>query len=139
MANASTKKHVVEWCWTLVGRRQGQFWHARRMRPTKGEPASVGFDAQWVLEREETKNDVVGFYHTHPSGMPSPSERDDRTMHAWVGSFGKPLLCVIEADREVIAYLYPDDEGKASELTACELLPRGIVIAYDDGGVCNGE
>ena len=109
------------------------------MRPTKGEPASVAFDAEWVLEREESKGDVVGFYHTHPSGLPSPSKRDDRTMHAWVCSFGKPLLCLIEADRQVIAYQYVDDENDAINLTACELLPRGIVVVYDDGGLENGQ
>lgn len=109
------------------------------MRPTKGEPASVGFDAQWVLAREEAKGDVVGFYHTHPLGAALPSDRDDRTMHAWVSSFGKPLLCLIEADDLVIAYKYEDDEGEATQLTACELLPRGIVVAFEQGSRTHGE
>ena len=133
MANSSTKRLTVEKCWTLIGRRQGCFWYARRMRPTKGEPASVEFDADWVIEREEAKSDVIGFYHTHPSGMPTPSCRDDRTMRAWVASFGKPLLCLIEADGNVGAYQYVDDESVGIALTACELLPRGIVVAYDNG------
>ena len=133
MANSSTKRLTVEKCWTLIGRRQGRFWYARRMRPTKGEPASVEFDADWATVREETKGDVIGFYHTHPSGMPTPSIRDDRTMRAWVASFGKPLLCLIEADGNVAAYRYADDESDGVEVTACELLPRGIVVAYDNG------
>ena len=54
-------------------------------------------------------------------------------MGAWVGSFGKPLLCLIEADRRLRAYKYIDDEAAATKVTACELLPRGIVIAYDEG------
>ena len=103
------------------------------MRPINGKPASVEFDADWVLQREETRGDVVGFYHTHPSGMSSPSVRDCRTMRAWAGSFGKPLLCLIEADGKVIAYHYADDESEAARLTACELLPRGVVIVYDGG------
>jgi proteasome lid subunit RPN8/RPN11 len=103
------------------------------MRPTTGDSSSVGFDADWVLEREESSGDVVGFYHTHPSGMPAPSKRDDRTMWAWVSSFGKPLLCLIEADRKVAAYQYINDEAEAAKVTACEVLPRGVVIAYDDG------
>lgn len=109
------------------------------MRPTEGEPASVEFDHDWILEREETKGDVVGFYHSHPSGMPNPSERDHRTMRAWVASFGKPLLCLIEADGNVAAYNYIDDESRGVEIAACELLPRGIVIAYDNGDENDGE
>lgn len=85
-----------------------------------------------MLDREEANGDVIGFYHTHPSGMPRPSQRDDRTMHAWVGSFGKPLLCAIEAEGKAAAYLYKDDESPAQSVTACELLPRGIVVAYDE-------
>ena len=132
MANPSPKTVVVERCSTLVGVRQGRFMHARRVRPTKGDPASVAFDAAWVNDREETKGDVVGFYHTHPSGMPCPSARDDRTMHAWVGSLGKPLLCLIEADGRVHAWEYADDESAGRRMTACELLPRGIVVMFDD-------
>ena len=144
MANSSTKGLTVERCWTLVGRQQGRFWYARRMRPTKGDPASVAFDASWVIAREEAKGDVVGFYHTHPSGMPDPSRRDDRTMRAWVGSFGKPLLCLIEADGKVAGYQYRSDESDGVALTACELLPRGIVVAYhgevsEESEVTDGE
>jgi proteasome lid subunit RPN8/RPN11 len=127
------KRPFVERCWTLVGRHQGPFWYARRMRPTRGNPSSVDFDADWVLEREESGGDVVGFFHTHPPGVPGPSERDNRTMRAWVSSFGKPLLCLIESDHTLQAFLYADDESPATEVTACELLPRGIVIAYNEG------
>ena len=53
-------------------------------------------------------------------------------MRAWVGSFGKPLLCLIEADGKVAAFKYTNDDSDGVALTACELLPRGIVVAYDD-------
>jgi proteasome lid subunit RPN8/RPN11 len=108
------------------------------MRPTAGNLSSVAFNGDWVLRREESKGDVVGFYHTHPSGLPEPSEQDNRTMWAWVGSFGKPLLCLIEADRRVRAYQYMDDEAAAKKVSACELLPRGIVLAYD-GDSCDDQ
>jgi proteasome lid subunit RPN8/RPN11 len=101
------------------------------MCPARGEPASVAFDAQWVLGREETKGDVIGFYHTHPCGSPGPSQRDLKTMRAWCGSFGKPLLCLIESDGELAAYRFENDESDGVKITACELLPRGIVVAFD--------
>lgn len=139
MARASSKRPVVERCWTLVGRLQGPFWYARRRRPARGKPTSVEFDADWVLSREEANGDVVGFYHTHPGGPPGPSERDLRTMRAWSGAFGKTLLCLIESRGALAAYRFDDDESKGVELTACELLPRGIVIAFDMRGASNGE
>ena len=138
MARASSKR-LVEHCWTLLGHHQGRFWYARRKRPTRGEVASVEFDADWVLAREESKGDVVGFYHTHPGGNPEPSLRDLKTMRAWSGSFGKPLLCLIESDGAVAAYRFDDDESDPV-VVACELLPRGIVVAFDrDTGENDGK
>ncbi len=139
MANPSQSKLIVERCWTLIGRRQENFWYARRMRPTRGQPASVRFDAAWALRREETKGDVVGFYHTHPSGRPDPSMRDLKTMRAWAGSFGKPLLCLIESDGQVAAYRFDDDDSEGTLITACQRMPRGIVLAFDEGDSRNGE
>jgi proteasome lid subunit RPN8/RPN11 len=98
------------------------------MRKTSGKPASVEFDAAWALKREESHGDVVGFYHTHPAGVIEPSVRDDRTMHAWVSSFGRPLLCVIEAEGVARGFLYCDDTSPAVELARCELFPRGWVV-----------
>jgi len=102
------------------------------MRPTRGRPAEVEFDAAWVLAREERRGDVIGFYHTHPSGRPLPSERDLRTMLAWTSAFGKPLLCLIESTEGLAAFRFDDDESPAVWLKACELFPRGVVIAWDD-------
>lgn len=130
MARTSAK-NLVEHCWILVGRRQGAFWHARRMQPTRGQVASVAFDGRWVLDREERLGDVVGFYHTHPGGPARPSDRDLRTMRAWVGSFGKPLVCVIESEGKLAAYRFEHDRSRGTLLPACEALPRKLVIAYD--------
>ena len=129
MARPSTTKRLeVEHCWTLVGHRRGELWLARRVRKKFGQPASVEFDATWVLVREESHGDVVGFYHTHPAGVIEPSVRDDRTMHAWVSSFGRPLLCVIEADGLARAFLYRDDETPGTALPQCVLFPRGWIV-----------
>ena len=127
-------KHVetVERCWMLVGQQQGPFWYARRTRPTRGQPTSVEFDAPWVLGREESSGDVQGFYHTHPGGSPDPSSRDLKTIRAWVGSFGKPLLCLIESDGDVAAFLFEDDDSQGRRITACQLFRRrGVVVAFD--------
>jgi proteasome lid subunit RPN8/RPN11 len=101
--------------------------------PTRGEIASVHFDAAGVLSREEKNGDVVGFYHTHPAGEPTPSQRDLRTMRAWAGSFGKPLLCLIESDGQLAGYRFDDDESSGVRVTACELLRGGKILAFDDG------
>ena len=57
-----------------------------------------------------------------------------KTMRAWTGSFGKPLLCLIESDGELAAYRFDNDESTGRKVTDCELLPRGVVIAFDDEG-----
>ena len=75
---------------------------------------------------------MVGFFHTHPSGQPLPSARDLKTMRAWVSCFGKPLLCLIEADGNVAAYRFDDDDADGILLEACELFPRGVVIAWNE-------
>src|SRR4051794_7601897 len=86
-----------EECWVLLGEYRAPFWCARRLRYSPGERVRVEFDGPWVLRREERYGDVVGFYHTHPPGCHGLSNRDVRTMRAWCGAFGKPLLCVIES------------------------------------------
>jgi proteasome lid subunit RPN8/RPN11 len=98
--------------------------------PTRGDLSSVQFDAAGVLSREEKHGDVVGFYHTHPAGPPTPSQRDLRTMRAWVGSFGKPLLCLIESDRQLAGYRFDNDDSWGVRVTACELLRGGKLLAF---------
>lgn len=122
---------AIEHCWTLVGKRQGSVWFGQRIQPTTGEPTTVDFDGQWVLAREEGEGDIIGFYHTHPGGSPDPSARDLKTMRAWVGSFGKPLLCLIEADGQIAAFRFDDDECDGVKLKLCELFPEDIVVACD--------
>jgi proteasome lid subunit RPN8/RPN11 len=126
------KRVFIERCWTLVGRRRGPFWLVRRVQSVDGNPSSVEFDPRWVLEREEARGDILGFYHTHPSSITVPSVRDSQTMHGWVSAFGKPLLCLIEANNQVESYLYEDDTSGAVLLTACERFHRGFVVIFDN-------
>lgn len=132
MARASSTKPVNERCWTIVGCRQGRFWYGRRRRPAAGDCTKVEFDGAWSLLREETRGDVVGFYHTHPAGPASPSQRDVRTMRAWVEAFGKPLLCLVETPECVSAFRFEDGGSRGVRLSACEILPRGVVIVLDE-------
>jgi proteasome lid subunit RPN8/RPN11 len=127
---------VVEECWTLVGARRGPIWLARRIHYRTGAHASVAFDGPAVLQREETRGDVVGFFHTHPAGPLRPSARDVRTMRAWCSAFGKPLLCVIASPEGTAGYRFAS-EGSASRgirLAALELFPRNVLIGVESDG-----
>jgi proteasome lid subunit RPN8/RPN11 len=125
---------VVEQCWTLLGKRRGRIWFCRRVRPSSGERASVRFDGAWVMDREEKHGDVVGFLHTHPDGPTAPSNRDVRTMHAWCGAFGKPLLCLIASPAEVGGWRFDDDQSAGQALDIVELFPHGVLIGVDADG-----
>lgn len=125
--------------WVLVGHRRGPVWLARKMRHRTGEPASVGFDAAWVLAREEQYRDVVGFLHTHPPGLLRPSGRDVRTMRAWCGAFGKPLLCLIASGDRFAGWRFDDDESEGVRIAALEQFSRGAVVAVDGSGPISTE
>ena len=134
MARAPTATPVVEQCWTLVGRRRGRVWHGRRVRHSTGETASVRFDGLWVLRREEKRRDVLGFFHTHPHGPPTPSARDIRTMRAGCSAFGKPLLCLIASPEGLKGYRFDNDQSKGKELERLQVLPRGVVRGFEAHG-----
>jgi proteasome lid subunit RPN8/RPN11 len=127
-------KAAVEHCWTLLGERRGRIWLCRRVQPSQGERTSVRFDGARVLEREETHGDVVGFLHTHPDGPASPSERDVRTMRAWCGAFGKPLLCLIDGPDGLRGFRFDDGESFGRELQVAATFRRGVVIGVDADG-----
>jgi proteasome lid subunit RPN8/RPN11 len=122
---------VHEISYVLIGQRRGRIWVGRLQQRQTGQPASVEFDWSWVLEREERRGDVLGFYHTHPAGMAVPSARDVRTMRAWVSCLGKPLLCVIESDKALAAHLFATDEDSGQSLEAVERFPRNVLVAVE--------
>jgi proteasome lid subunit RPN8/RPN11 len=128
----STSNKNREQCWILVGQYRPPFWYARRVHSTRGGPASVEFDAAWVLGREETQANVVGFFHTHPSGLHAVSERDVRTMRGWVSAFGKPLLCVVQCDAVCYGFRFDNADSRGVALPACAVFGRGVVIAVDE-------
>src|SRR5687768_6881471 len=124
----STLLVTDEQCWTLVGRRRGPVWLARRVAPTSGDPISVAFDGAAALAREERRRDVVGFLHTHPAGPLRPSRRDVRTMRAWCSALGKPLICLIaraDSHGPVTGFCFDDDDSEGVPLSVVALFPRG--------------
>jgi proteasome lid subunit RPN8/RPN11 len=119
----------IEECWILTGQRRGGVWLLRRRSYSTGQPASVTFNAAWVLAREELRGDVLGFLHTHPSGLPRPSARDVRTMRAWCTAFGKPLLCLIAAKRGMAGYVFDGEE--VDEAVRIVHFDRGAMVVVE--------
>lgn len=117
----------------LVGYRRGSIWYARMRQSVSGTPSEVAFDWAWVLAREERYADVIGFYHTHPAGLATPSERDERTMQAWHMCFGKDLLCVIQSGALLNAYLFEGEQSRGRPLASVERFPRKVIVAFDAG------
>ena len=115
----------------LTGRRRGGIWYARLNIFRDGDPASVDFDWEWVLEREGKRRDVIGFYHTHPFGATNPSSRDVRTMRAWVGCLGKPLMCAIRGSGELGAWLFETDEDNGKPFGEVQRFPRNVIIGAE--------
>ena len=90
-----------EQCWFIYGFRRENTWYGFLRHHSVGGPASVNFN--W---KKAANPLIIGFFHSHPSGMINPSNRDDRTMGAWVRSEGRSLICGIFSDDEKAAYLY---------------------------------
>src|SRR5688572_9747745 len=124
----------VEESWTLVGTVRDGVWRCRRVRYRSGEAASVVADGAWMLAREETRGDVVGFMHTHPMGGLAPSMRDLRTMRAWCDALGKPLLCVIATPDAIGAWVFDDFTSSGTRLASVELVGKTKLIGVEYGG-----
>lgn len=121
----------IENCAILTGQYRGQIWYGRLRQFQSGAPGSVEFDWEWVMKREERYEDVLGFYHTHPASLTTPSERDLRTMCAWVSCLGKPLLCVIQSANTLSAYVFETDEDDGSALIEIQRFPRNVIIGIE--------
>ncbi len=106
----------------------------RRIDPRTGAQTSVCFDGLKTLRREETRHDVLGFFHTHPDGPPRPSRRDVRTMRAWCSAFGKPLLCVIASPEGLAGFRFENESSRGVPLATLAVFPRGVVIGVETDG-----
>ena len=103
---------INERCWILTGHYKDDLWWGFAKKRTEGTPVSVEFDWEYVLKNHEK---VVGFYHTHPSFNATPSETDDRAMHGFCLSLGRPLVCLIRDTDGLRAWWYVDDESEPEE------------------------
>lgn len=97
----------------------------RLVRWRSGGAVHVDLDWKWVMKREETNGDVVGFFHTHPPGIPGMSGRDRRTMKAWASSFGRPLVCAIRCGRAARAWRCAKD-GAVEEIGGVRMAKRRL-------------
>jgi hypothetical protein len=120
-----------EICYVLIGKKSDNFWVAKKLYQGSGTPVSVNFDAEYVLNHEEKKGNVLGFYHTHPGMIAYPSGRDFRTMNAWTNCFGKPLVCLIEGIDGLKGYWFIDDE---QPIKVCRVEEMGTLFIGDQGG-----
>lgn len=122
----------VEIAGVLLGRRDDAGWTGHCRMLNEGEIASVEFDWDIVLRLEEQKGNVVGFFHTHPSGFERPSARDRKTMRAWCDCFGKPLLCAIgglgSTGEEVRCYLFENYRSLGRQLNVRRFGHQGFEI-----------
>lgn len=126
------RKRQREEAYILLGERRNGLWLARAHWRTRGEPASVSFDWQRVLSREESHGDVVGFLHTHPGFTPEPSRRDELTMNAWTACFGKPLICAIASADDVRAWIYFPDGSPAMKAPQITRFQNGWIVLLEE-------
>lgn len=92
---------VNERCWFLFGKKIGKRYIGVLKYHSEGGPAQVDFN--W---EEAIKGNLIGFLHTHPSGFEGPSQRDHKTMKAWVRAEGKSLICGIHSGKKKNFFLY---------------------------------
>lgn len=104
--------NFVEQVWFVYGLKIGPFYFGFLEYQNDGEPCQVKFDplkaffGKKILGRIKSNKRMLGFYHSHPSGIISPSSTDDATMDAWVKAMGKDMLCGIMAGEQQTCFVY---------------------------------
>lgn len=102
-----------EECWVLKGKCHRRWWIGEYDAYSTGLPASVVFDGDYVWEN---RKEIVGWLHTHPHWVASPSAIDDATMWAQILAIGKPLVCCIIGTDGLRAWWYFEDGVAAREV-----------------------
>lgn len=114
--------HNLEECWVMTGSRGKWFWKAKYDHYSVGLPASVAFDYNRVLEIEDAHKagngpPLLGWAHTHPHWLATPSSTDDATMHAWTDCLGRDLLCCIHGTDGWRAWWYMKNQSAPKEVS----------------------
>ncbi len=91
----------------LVGDLYGPAWVTSAISYELGIPARVGFNHE-LVRRDPDR--VIGWIHTHPSMIASPSATDISTMNAWVVAEGRPFVCCIQGADGLRCFWFFDDE-----------------------------
>lgn len=138
-------RSFVEEVWFLYGLKVAGRYFGRLAYRNDGQVAQVRFDwAQAFFNKfggTEANWSLIGFYHTHPGGHPSPSSTDDETMGTWVKSMGKPMLCGIISGDNQKCYLYQratEDrkDPESSRIVCHEIESKLHVIRGGYKGIC---
>lgn len=111
----------IEAVGVLAGTCEGRIWTCRLLLLGSGTPTQVEFDWSIVIAHEEKFGNVLGFYHTHPSGLTRPSSRDIKTMRVWCDCLGKPLLCAIgvyyPSGEKILCYLFRNYRSRGRKVS----------------------
>lgn len=91
-----------EECWFLYGIRIGAWYIGFLRHHSIGEWASVEFDWEKALESRF----LLGWFHSHPDGITTPSSTDHKTMRSWVRTVERPLICGIYCEGISRAYMF---------------------------------
>jgi len=80
-----------EKCWFIFGFRIKNIFIGIIIKHSDGTAGAVDFDWEKIYNSKR----LIGFFHTHPSGMMHYSDIDNRTMKAWVSCLWRDLICGI--------------------------------------------
>lgn len=79
-----------EECMVLYGWKFKHYWIGYGKFYTAGDLSTVKFDYTKINLKK-----LIGFWHTHPQWIATPSLTDFYTMNAWTTTVGKNLFCAI--------------------------------------------
>lgn len=91
--------------YAVYGIQIGRFYIGKLYNLNRGTSTRVSF-VDRLPKINETKDKLLGFYHTHPNFFASPSDQDYKAMNSCVISLGKDLLCAIDGIDGLIGWWY---------------------------------
>jgi hypothetical protein len=105
-----------------------KFWFAEKRDLSyfkEGTPSNVWFDDK-VDDLIARRDELIGFFHTHPSGMYQYSMTDFNTMQVWCDMLGKDLLCLIGCP-EIHGWWF-SKQDECFYLGHAEILANGCIV-----------